>query len=132
MFLLKKYFESSTLDYVTCAQEIQAHAFLCLTPLTFTARERIVQEAPILLERVKVVHAPMIYIQVPVQYKIQHIKAIKCFTDADWNREWNNLEYFLDTFEKMSASEEEAVRAKGHIEAAIRHLERGIKRWGGL
>ena len=131
MFLLKKYF-SPTSDYVTYAQEIQAHAFLSLTPLTFTARERILREAPRLLERIKVVHAPMIYIQVPSHSKIKGIEATKCFNDADWNREWNNLEQLIDTFETMSASEDEAIRAKVHIETAIKHLERGIKRWGGL
>jgi len=133
MFLLKKYFRSSSsLDYVACAQEIQSHAFLSLTPLTFTARERIIREAPLLLERVKVVHAPMIYIQVPPHYKLPPIDATKCFNDADWNKEWNNLAYLLDTFETMRASENEAIRAKGHIEKAIKHLERGIKRWAVL
>ena len=68
-----------------------------------------------------------------VEYcRIKGIEATKCFNDADWNREWNNLEQLIDTFETMSASEDEAIRAKGHIETAIKHLERGIKRWGGL
>ena len=53
------------------------------------------------------------------------------FNDADWNREWNNLEQLIDTFETMSASEDD-MRAKVRLETAIKHLERGIKSGGTL
>ena len=121
--------KQSSLDFVTCIQEIQTRSWLAMTPPSFPARDKVVLDGKDIVRRLCAIYKSFAFIPMSKEYVPPKIPSMEVLCEADWDMQWGALKHLMDVLETCSPSNEEMVRAKPHLENCIKRFGRAVKRY---